>query len=253
MLRSFLSTVTIALIVCIAGFGNVMAQCDSMTTVIIGGVNVDPCDPDIVRVPINMTNDCPVGGFSIDVRVTDPSWLIFNPNDSLSADTIGSRISGFGYFGWEILPTYHNQITVTALGPGGSLPFLPPGEGLIFSVTLHRAQGLADSCQLMNFGSIQVSDTSGYVSFPTQVVRNSGCIDPCPAGLVRGDVNNNGALNGLDVTFLVSYFKGQASFCTGCPCLGDANNSGNVNGLDVVFLVAYFKGLGPAPDPALCD
>jgi hypothetical protein len=253
MLRLLLSTITIALIIIIAGFGNVMAQCDPLTTIIIGGVDVDPCDPGTVRIPINMTNDCPVGGFSIEVRVTDPSWLIFDPDDSLSADTIGSRISGFGYFGWEILPTYHNQITVTALGPGGSQTFLPPGEGLIFSVTLHRAQGLADSCQLMNFGSIDVSDSLGLNSFPTQVVRDYVCINPCPDSLIRGDANNSGGLNGLDVTYLVSYFKGQASLCTGCPCLGDANNSGNVNGLDVVFLVAYFKGLGPAPDPAICE
>jgi hypothetical protein len=32
---------------------------------------------------------------------------------------------------------------------------------------------------------------------------------------------------------------------------GDANGSGFVNGVDVIYLVAYFKGYGPPPDPIL--
>jgi hypothetical protein len=63
--------------------------------------------------------------------------------------------------------------------------------------------------------------------------------------LVPGDANSNGAANGLDVTFLVNYFKGGQA-----PDLilaGDANGNCHTNGVDVVYLVNYLKGVGVAP------
>ncbi len=66
---------------------------------------------------------------------------------------------------------------------------------------------------------------------------------------IRGDANGSGTLNGLDVVYLVNYFKG-----TGDPPVpfeaGDANGDSHVNGLDVVYLVNYFKG-GPPPPPIM--
>jgi len=35
------------------------------------------------------------------------------------------------------------------------------------------------------------------------------------------------------------------------PVLGDANGNGIFNGVDVIFLVNYFKGIGPAPEPLM--
>jgi hypothetical protein len=65
---------------------------------------------------------------------------------------------------------------------------------------------------------------------------------------IRGDANNNGVLNGLDVVFLVNYLKGLGPRPD--PYLAaDANGNGEVNGLDVIYLVNYFKG-GPPPPPA---
>lgn len=63
--------------------------------------------------------------------------------------------------------------------------------------------------------------------------------------LPPGDANSSGQTNGLDVTFLVSYFKGTGP--APHPLLaGDANGDCLTNGLDVIYLVAYFKG-GAAP------
>ncbi len=61
---------------------------------------------------------------------------------------------------------------------------------------------------------------------------------------IRGDANNSGELNGLDVIYLVNYFKGGPR----PPVMeaADANGNGVVNGLDVVYLLNYFKG-GPPP------
>ena len=66
-----------------------------------------------------------------------------------------------------------------------------------------------------------------------------------------GDANNSNVVNGLDVVFLINYFKGWGPVPS--PFLaGDANGSCSVNGLDVVYLVRYFKG-GPAPFRGDCD
>lgn len=60
-----------------------------------------------------------------------------------------------------------------------------------------------------------------------------------------GDANGDGLVNGLDVVFLVNYFRGSGP--TPDPMLAaDANGDCMVNGLDVLYLVAYFKG-GPEP------
>jgi len=72
----------------------------------------------------------------------------------------------------------------------------------------------------------------------------------CP--YVPGDANGNGAANGLDVVYLVNYFKGGDPPIDVCLCdpygelypAADANGSCSVNGLDVTYMVAYFKGTG---------
>ncbi len=63
-----------------------------------------------------------------------------------------------------------------------------------------------------------------------------------------GDVNHSGAVNGLDVTYLVNFFKGGTPpplNIDGLYVEADANGSCTVNGLDVTYLVNYFKG-GPS-------
>ncbi|UCC79064.1 MAG: hypothetical protein JSW64_12420 [Candidatus Zixiibacteriota bacterium] len=72
-----------------------------------------------------------------------------------------------------------------------------------------------------------------------------------------GDANNDGSTNGLDVIYLVAFFKGGPEPPLTCPCgshgdlfVGaDANGSCSVNGLDVTYMVSYFKG---GPDIIAC-
>ncbi len=72
---------------------------------------------------------------------------------------------------------------------------------------------------------------------------------------VVGDVNNNGAFNGLDVVYSVCYFKGgpPPPYICDCPppwfVAGDVNGSCSFNGLDVTYMVCYFKGMQPAVHP----
>ena len=71
-----------------------------------------------------------------------------------------------------------------------------------------------------------------------------------------GDVNNNGAFNGIDVSYSVGYFKGGNPPPFVCECTagnswfvaGDVNGNCQFNGIDVSYMVGYFKG-GAAPVP----
>jgi hypothetical protein len=73
---------------------------------------------------------------------------------------------------------------------------------------------------------------------------------------IVGDINGSGNLNGVDVTYGVSYFKGGRVPPYSCECTagstwyvtGDVNASCNFNGVDITYLVSYFKG-GAVPRP----
>ncbi len=71
---------------------------------------------------------------------------------------------------------------------------------------------------------------------------DNGVGDVCD--YVCGDANNNGDVNILDVTFLISYLykDGQApDYMDAC----DVNDSGTVNILDVTYLISYLYKDGP--------
>jgi hypothetical protein len=74
---------------------------------------------------------------------------------------------------------------------------------------------------------------------------------------ILGDINGNGVVNGVDVVYGTSYFKGGPPPPDNCalpegPCpqgnpfyaAGDVNGSCSFNGVDITYLTAYFKG-GP--------
>jgi len=62
-----------------------------------------------------------------------------------------------------------------------------------------------------------------------------------------GDVNGNGLLNLLDITFLINYlYKGGPEPPNLSLC--DVNHSGTVNLLDITYLINYLYKGGPEPD-----
>jgi hypothetical protein len=62
-----------------------------------------------------------------------------------------------------------------------------------------------------------------------------------------GDVNNNGTVNILDVTYLINYlYKGGPP--PPIPYLADCNGKVGLNILDVTYLVNYLYKGGPPPD-----
>jgi hypothetical protein len=51
--------------------------------------------------------------------------------------------------------------------------------------------------------------------------------------------------SGLDVVYMVGYFKGGPR--PSIPSRCDANCNCHLNGIDITYLVRYFRGQGPAP------
>jgi hypothetical protein len=72
-----------------------------------------------------------------------------------------------------------------------------------------------------------------------------------------GDINGNGAVNGVDIVYGVNYLKGTGPHpptdCGGiCPesspfyAAGDVNGNCAFNGIDITFFVRYLKGQVPS-------
>jgi hypothetical protein len=127
-----------------------------------------------------------------------------------------------------------DPLTITNSGPlpfGMVLTDLGSGHGTIFWVPTADQGG-------DTLITLVVSDPPGL----TDTMR----INFTVLTFIRGDANGSGTLNGVDVVYLVNYFKGGPA---PIPLQsGDANGNGEVNGLDVVYLINYFKG-GPPPPP----
>jgi hypothetical protein len=119
------------------------------------------------------------------------------------------------------------------------------GTGLTFSST-GLVSGTPVAADEVIF-TAQVTDIAGdNDSNPFQIsIFGRGTYLP-------GDVNNNGQTNGIDVGYLVNYFKGGdvPPLTMDCPPHGslfvacDVNGNCAVNGIDVTYLVSFFKG-GP--------
>ena len=101
-----------------------------------------------------------------------------------------------------------------------------------FPQFLHDIQILADDTTHINF-----------------TLRREG---PPPCRYLPGDVNNSAEVNGLDVIYLVNYFKGGSAPPLICDngsgpffVAADINGDCATNGLDVIWFVNYLKGGSP--------
>jgi hypothetical protein len=151
-------------------------------------------------------------------------------------------LPGVNVYALDIAPdTVGAEIT----GVAGDYTFaLVPG---IYDVFFTKA-GFVDT----SFQNIEV--TSSLIVLNVNMRAGGGNCDYMP-----GDINNNGAANGIDVVFGVNYFKGSGTPPINCgspvgPCpqaspfyaAGDVNGNCAFNGIDITFFVNYLKGIVPA-------
>jgi hypothetical protein len=133
---------------------------------------------------------------------------------------------------------------------GGGAPLYQPNPSypniVTCSMTYHFTK-IEISGGHLQFTAIS---SSGVVLDTFSLSHGPNCI------YVPGDINDNGILNGIDVTYAVGYFKGGSAPTYSCECTtgnswfvaGDVNGDCIFNGIDVSYMVSYFKG-GAIPIP----
>jgi hypothetical protein len=126
-----------------------------------------------------------------------------------------------------------------------------------FGLIQRQIVGITDTAITIPTDSLALVDQQPYwrvAAIDDDSLIRIGGIPEGPRQLIilpPGDANSSGVTNGLDVTFLVSYFKGGPA---PDPILaGDANGNCETNGLDVVYLVSYFKGSDMPPVRPNCE
>jgi hypothetical protein len=229
-------------------------ECPSSTVVSLGnGGSVAPCIEQTIDIPVYMNNPCAVGGFEIRIRPSDLSRFRFDASNESTADRVGGRITNWELFLHNIDADNPYELVVFGIAdlPGGQPSVeLPPGDGLLFTAHLNCVIVTASDTDLyVTISVASVVDTTGYIIYDANLLGNFVHVQPSACdGNPRGDCNCDGNRNGIDVIYLVGFFKGAtAEICGGCG--GDANSSGTVNGVDVTFLIAYLKGIGAEPGP----
>lgn len=139
-------------------------------------------------------------------------------------------------------PEYHLELATDSTF---TAPFLSINSHADTSISL-----ITDTLQThatTMFWRVAALDDSGHVTYggsPNPEYRRLTV-------MATGDANSSGSLNGLDVVYIVNYFKGAGPAPSPVE-IADANGDCAVNGIDVIFLVNYFKG-GATPFRGNCN
>lgn len=141
---------------------------------------------------------------------------------------------------------------------GGTSAACPQVAG-IAAMIMSRRPDLADSNYtiyniIKHSAEDQVGPDSGY--YPDLLGWDQfygwGRVNACRALLAvcRGDANNDGTINQLDITYIIDYLYKGGPPPEPDPLMGDADCNGIVVLLDVTYLISYlYKG---GPEPLIC-
>lgn len=96
----------------------------------------------------------------------------------------------------------------------------------------------------------EIESNSNPVSFI--IVSDSYITATFTTDFIPGDANGDGILLSSDVTYLISFFRGQLPAPD--PFLaGDANGDCDITGYDLTYIINYFRGIGPPPVRGDCE
>jgi hypothetical protein len=113
----------------------------------------------------------------------------------------------------------------------------------------NEGDGLGDACDADddNDGIPDLSDNCPTVYNPTQADADSdGVGDACE--FICGDINNDGNINILDVSYLIRFLYKGGPAPVPTPDAGDINNSGTINISDITYLINYLYKSGSPPN-----
>jgi len=195
--------------------------------------------------PVYLANSLPVD--TIVVPLLKGPWL--GPGAQIIYDSIafGERTAYFERK--QIVYTYaaggKMAFRLVADNGGGSPP-LAPGSGIVAYVWFHAKSttpvGYEEVCDSGQAGSYNLLLKTDYIDFKPQFAAGTITV----IGLLRGDANQDGAVNPIDVVVFVNYV--YHSIGDILLYYGDVNCDGGINPLDVVHMVNYVYHSIPFPD-----
>ena len=136
---------------------------------------------------------------------------------------------------WTVGTGFHTS-TSDVTSPKQWISGTLSGGGANFSLIVSLTDSTGDYPYTCEFHPGTMIDTLRVMAPPV-----SCCIAP-----IRGDANSNGALNVLDLNYLVAFFFSGGPVPP-CNQEADVNGNGALNVLDLNALVAYFFSAGPSP------
>lgn len=193
-----------------------------------------------VALSVNLTNSQSLE------RIVVPFKYGVAPVVSFDSMAAGSRTSYFERIQLNWIDVGNRRFAVELLADnGGGAPSLTPGTGEVLKLYFTiDANAFGD---LTNIIDTAIGVQSVKLSTPNNIYvasSYSGAIKT--RHVLRGDANNNGAINVLDLNLLVAYM-----FADGPVPLtiqhGDCNASFTINVLDINYLVTYMFASGPPP------
>ncbi len=194
-----------------------------------------------VEVAIYGCNTVPLNLIKIPVEYQGPMGLTL---DSFS--TAGCRTEYFDNVS-KISSDIVNRRAAFKIdnNPGGSTPDLEPGEGIIlkiyFTISPSAPFGYSTPIILDGYSSYMPNYISPYLSYTPIVVEGSVALNG-----ICGDINNDLAINLLDITYLISYLYKDGP-APASPDMADVNSDSQINILDITYLIAYLYKGGAAP------
>jgi len=161
--------------------------------------------------------------------------------------TTGTRTKNFESINELYRDDASNKLVFELIADDGSgAPLLQPGSGEVARLRF----AIGGSAVAGDYANVTSTSINGY-DFEVSNSRLSYVPEISPGHLIvqsilRGDADNSGNINILDVTYIVNYLyrSGPAPLTLKA---GDADSSGAVNILDGTFLIAYLYLGGPAP------
>ena len=198
------------------------------------GVYIDNVSVEIIFTP--ELSYSPAAVYDTIYQDENISWNIY----------ISNRGLGDLIFGCEYDPTFMSVEPDTGI-------VLPSGVDSLLATFSSLGLPVGDWNADITIGSNDPDE--GEVTIPGLVTILFDDRIPCEYYLI-GDINSNMDVNGVDVIYGVSYFKGGPAPPYECTCppgntiswhvTGDVNANCQFNGIDITFFVAYLKGLQPA-------
>jgi hypothetical protein len=175
-------------------------------------------------------------------KVTPKSVFGHTPNagNPIVADILGGPDA-------EVIVPINTELCVIS---AGGTQLTNDGTNQVGAFTLYTETGLSGGAVGVDGSSIVVAAVSGS-PFPaatdTQVL--AWTLKAAPPGCVgRGDVDNSGSLDVVDVFFMINaLFAG--GHAPSSPCRADVNANGASDVVDVFHLINHLFAGGPAPPP----